>query len=369
MKTIPTRLTRARGTAHAAVIAIGVGLAATLLLAADRPRESADPLETDLQRWLTYARDTSAADELTTEARRGSGPILERAAQNLREGRRLLALLRLAAVRANATAGVYAAGLPEAARTDLAAFEAEWHRMGTVLRDDLRPPSAREWEGVQPAAVRAIGEAARLQARGYYAASLDYARNTEPRYGLFYLGIAQGQLETARLCRTLSRPTGLQPPALRGLAREIESLQGDLLAAYRPPASIDRHPEFIAASAQLKEARELDAAGLRHGALLRYLYAAMRAAPLRASPPALDSAAVAERLADFERRCASSPNDHSIGQLFLEYARAEPAAAPAAIAIAADVMPRYFAALEPAPARAAAPSPAVTVTLVRWPYT
>jgi hypothetical protein len=40
-----------------------------------------------------------------------------------------------------------------------------------------------------------------------------------------------------------------------------------------------------------------------------------------------------------------------------------------AAAVAGDVLPRYFAALQPAAARAARPAPTVTVTLVRWPYT
>jgi hypothetical protein len=34
-----------------------------------------------------------------------------------------------------------------------------------------------------------------------------------------------------------------------------------------------------------------------------------------------------------------------------------------------DVLPKYFAALAPAPPVATLPDPEVTVTLVRWPYT
>ena len=58
--------------------------------------------------------------------------------------------------------------------------------------------------------------------------------------------------------------------------------------------------------------------------------------------------------------------DHSLGRIFLEAAQAEPALAPA---IAGDVLPRYFAALEPARPRPPQPAPRATVTLVRWPYT
>jgi hypothetical protein len=37
--------------------------------------------------------------------------------------------------------------------------------------------------------------------------------------------------------------------------------------------------------------------------------------------------------------------------------------------LVADVLPRYFAALEPARPAPSRPAPKVTVTLVRWPYT
>ncbi|HSB35256.1 MAG TPA: hypothetical protein VLH41_00160, partial [Thermoanaerobaculia bacterium] len=63
------------------------------------------------------------------------------------------------------------------------------------------------------------------------------------------------------------------------------------------------------------------------------------------------------------------------GRLFLEAAQADVEAArpgktaDAAQAIAADILPRYFAALAPARPEPPKPAPAVTVTLVRWPYT
>jgi hypothetical protein len=67
--------------------------------------------------------------------------------------------------------------------------------------------------------------------------------------------------------------------------------------------------------------------------------------------------------------------DHSLGRFFVERAYSALATTPGAVgdavaaAIAMDVLPRYFSALEAA--RPAAPvQPArVTVTLVRWPFT
>ncbi len=74
------------------------------------------------------------------------------------------------------------------------------------------------------------------------------------------------------LCRSLLVPGKRRTPALRSVRPEIEALESDLLTLYRPPVSIDRHQEFIVANSTLKEARELDAAGLRYGALLRWPY-------------------------------------------------------------------------------------------------
>jgi hypothetical protein len=138
--------------------------------------------------------------------------------------------------------------------------------------------------------------------------------------------------------------------------------------------SIDRHGEFITANASLKEARELDAAGLRYGALVKLLDATMRAGLLATAPETAAADDLTARLRPFERRLAAAGRDHSIGRTYLEGAQANlPGATGAnpavALSIVRDVLPRYFAALEPAPARPARPKPEVTVTLVRWPYT
>jgi hypothetical protein len=155
----------------------------------------------------------------------------------------------------------------------------------------------------------------------------------------------------------------LKPPPVRAITGEIAALQHELLKAYRPPASIDRHPEFIGVSSLLKEARELDASGLRYGALLRYLQATLRAGPLLAQ----QTGDVTTELNEFDARFASeSAIDHTIGKQFLDAARMDPANAAV---IANEVLPRYFAAIAPAPAAPKSVKPVVTVTLVRWPFT
>jgi hypothetical protein len=347
-------------------------------LSAGPSRPSPDPLAAEIERESAFLRSDAASQGIWAGLKRENQPLLARAAQDLAHGRRLLALHRLAMARVALATGTYLSARPADQHKDMARFEAEWARMGKVLGGELGPPSPTTLAGVKPAALRALGEAAIPQERAYYVASLEYGRSTMPDEGLYYLATAQAQRELTELCRQLSTPSSLQPPPLRSVRAEIEGLQSELLKAYRPPASIDRHGAFITANAALKEARELDAAGLRYGAMLRYLEAAQLVAPLRppAPPlPKLPPAALRKRLDEFAARLAAGGIDHSIGRMILEGAQDElasaaPGTTPAgAIVIATDVLPRYFAALEPARPEAPKPKPQVIVTLVRWPYT
>jgi hypothetical protein len=353
--------------AAAAFLACGVALFAAV--------PAGDPLAVEIARWSAFARDNRSSDENWTQVKQAVEPVLARASKALQDGQRSLALLRLASARVNLAASQYVAGRPAAERTDIAAFESEWARMGKVLAADRKPVSPGALEGLRPAAVRAIAEAAAPQVKTFYDASLDYARATTAQYGLFYVGNAAAQRDFVAFCRTLSEPGTPSAPPLRSLEADLDGLETELLAAYRPPASIDRHSEFIRASATLKEARELDQTGLRYGALLRYLQAGQGLGPLRApSSPAADDAALAAGVAAFETRLAAAHGDQSIGRLFAEAARsdlAEPGGARAiSRAIVSDVFPRYVAAaLEPARPAVPKAEPRVTVTLVRWPYT
>jgi hypothetical protein len=335
-----------------------------------------DPLAAEIERWSAFLRGDAASHGIWAGIRQEDQPLLARAARDLAQGRRLLALHRLAMAEVGLATGSYLSARPAEERKDMARFEAEWARMGKELSGDLGRPSPAALAGVQPAALRALGEAAIPQVRAYYVASLDYGRSTTPGDGLFYLATAQAQRDLVELCRRLSTPTSLKPPPLRSLRAEIDGLQSDLIKAYQPPASVDRHGAFITADATLKEARELDAAGLRYGAMLRYLDAALLVAPLRSpAPPPLAPAELRKRLDEFAARLSAGGIDHSLGRMMLEGAQDEmasaaPGTSPAASAtIATDVLPRYFAALRPAVPVSPKPKPQVVVTLVRWPYT
>lgn len=331
--------------------------------------QAPDPLEAEITRWATLLRADTSSAGLMAQVKKPSLARLEMAEDALRHGWRLLALQRLAEARPNPSAALYQRALPPSAGADVAGLEAEWKRTGNTLRRALSPPTSESFAGIQPAAHRAMAEAAAYQVRAYYDASLDYGKNTEPTAGLYYLGYARAQEEFVELSRSISTPTAAPAPRLRSLAADIDSLEGTVLAAYQPPASIDLHSEFIAISAAVKEARELNAGGLRYGALLRSLQARRRFALLPSQAPR-DTNGLTADLALASRRLASDRVDHSIGRLFLEMAQAAPDTnRTEAVAIARSVLPRYFAALEPAPPASTPPLPQATVTLVRWPYT
>jgi hypothetical protein len=145
--------------------------------------------------------------------------------------------------------------------------------------------------------------------------------------------------------------------------------------------SIDRHRDFIRANAALKLATELDAAGLRYGALLAWLKAVRVLGEIEAGvPAAADRPAIESALAEAHATLAGSSRDESIALVLVEAAQGAIAASTDAAstgealragrAVLDRALPAYRAALDPPAARtAAATAPAVRVTLVRWPYT
>jgi len=360
--------TLALATCLAAAASIGRGIA-------QAPPQPTDPIASELSRWAAAIADTSRTDPLWTDAKTSGQAALKQAQDELAGGRRLIALERLSAVNQTLGGSLYASERPEIERKDLAAFEAEWKRVGGVLQDVVPADGAANGvaAAVRPALARALAELTLTQSREQYHAALDYGRNTEPQYGLYYLGAAQSQRKFLDLLRAWSPGSAAPPPALRSVRAEIDALQRELLAAYRPPASIDRHTEFIVASAALKEAREQDASGHLYAALLRYLQAAQRTAMLRESP-APDAAAIGARLDAERAKLRGAKVDHTMGEFFVERADSALAAGDAAgrstaAILANTVLPRYFAALEPARETTPPDEPRVTVTLVRWPFT
>jgi hypothetical protein len=366
---------RSTKTASFAATAVAlVALAATAVLIA-RAADGARPAASDLiAKDVARLRHILDTDTVTVgffaDVKRATAAPVASAEQALAQGRPKFALLRLGAARVTLEPGLHAA--PQGGRTT-ADFEAEWQREGARFA----PPAeaGRRFAAVTPALAKALAQAGAAQAHGTYDASLAYGHATESIFGWYYLAQAGSHLEFAEFAaKALPADPKRRAPALRGLTPEIKALRAEMLAVYKPPLSIDRHPEFIGASAAVKEAMEYSAAGLHEAALLRYLQAAVRFAPLRADAKPLAAEALAAATKEWQERLAEPGVDHSLGELFLEVAAGDADTARAGNAVVAsavveDVLPRYVAALSPAARPVVAKPAEATVTLVRWPYT
>lgn len=331
-----------------------------------------DPVAEDVARWKRFLAEDTVTVGFVSQVKRAAAPSLTAADEALAKGRRALALLRLGTVRANLEPALHPA---TRANVTFEQVDTERARLARRFESAALEPLTR------PTGTSALGlalaQASAMQARETYDASAAYGQATEPLFGMFYLAQGLSYLDYAAFAARAGaslRSSSERAPKLRSLAPEIRALRDEMLAAYKPPLSIDRHPEYIGASAATKEALEYDAAGLGEAALLRYLQAAVRFAPLRSSAAPLPAAALAAKMEATRDRLDEPGVDHSIGTLFLEVAASDADTATAgravvASAIVADVLPRYFAALGPAVAAAAPGRPEVTVTLVRWPYT
>lgn len=335
-----------------------------------------DVLSAAIHDWQERIRTTPPADDEAKQSREFAAKYLGQAETALADGQRWLALSRLASVWNMLEAAEYQNSVPGELQKQMAGLEAEWKRLGPELGPDGAAAARPDFAGV-PAAARAVGEAAWAEVPVYYEASLEYGRNTAPEYGLYYLGAAKAQLDLARLAARMTTPApGGAPLATRSVAAELDALEDELLAAYRPPLSVDAHPVFIRVNALIKAARELDAQGLHHGALYKLLDARARLSRLLHPGRTLDAAAARREARRLDAALVGTKVDPSLARLFLETAVVsaadpDPAAGggEVAAAILADVLPLYTAALGPAPARPPDPEPEAVVTLVRWPYT
>jgi len=357
------------------VATLALAGAARALPAEPAVHPTGDPIGVEIERWETRIATTKPGDDDAKGIREGSKPLLDQAQKALAEGYRWFALSRLAFVWTNLEAADYRATVPSELRGQMSELESQWNRLAAEI-EAARSGAGRPRFDAVPAAARAIGETALSESAGYYGASLDYGKNTAPEYGLFYLGAARAQLAMARLAAGIEAEETAPPLVLRSVAPEIARVEDELLAAYVPPASIDSHPVFIRIAALLKQARELDAAGLRHGALYRLLDAEMRLARLRFPDRRLEAAEAQRWAAVAESRLAATGVDPSLARLFVEIALvqvADPDPAmlgpQTAAAVFDEVVPLYLTVLGPAPPAPPDHVAEATVTLVRWPYT
>ena len=304
---------------------------------------------------------------------KGMRPVLtgalDRAEQSLKAGRLFHALDLLTQVAPRLSALQFREQ-PRFANADIRKFEDDWGAMDKEFAAGEARFKQMSWSRT-PAAVRAMSEAAWSQVRVIYDAALPYAQNTSPRTGYYYLGEARGSLDWALFLRALRFAKVEPAPQFRSIAGEIAQLEARIGEAYRPPLSMDKHPQFIRLNATVKQAIELNDAEMYAGALYMYLRAQRFLGQILAvAPEAAELASLKQQLAAGQKNA----EHHAIARIFTEGAESslastDPEELKMARAAIEQVVPAYFAVLQK-PAIATAPGgKRVTVTLVRWPYT
>lgn len=354
------------------ILLLLICLSATLANAADA---EPDPIGAEITKWKNYVQTNTATDENWVTIKGIAEPVITKADKAFAAGQKYYALHLLAAVRPMLAAEKYTSSFPSEMREQLAAFESEWKKTGDKIAPILEGKERFKFDGL-PAFYRAVGEAAFSEVKVYYDASIEYGRNTVPDAGLYYVGSTLSQLEFARIISQMRPASAGKSVTPANLEIEIKEFEDRLLAAYKPPASIDSHPVFIRTSAMIKQAHELRSDQSNYGALYRYLAARYRLA--EAVPPGktLTEQEAAARAGAMMKELEKDGKDHSIAQMFVEMALFESAdtspeskGGQNAYIIFEDVLPHYFAALkEPEQKQIKAPAE-VKVTLVRWPYT
>jgi hypothetical protein len=242
-------------------------------------------------------------------------------------------------------------------------FIRKWTALGV-------PKSHSGSVGRVPAVVDALAEAAEDRGPATYQASRPYAEDSGTSSGLYYLGESYAVMDYAALLRSVTWPVAGRRPAFRSIAPELSALDREMTTKYETMERAN-HPTYIRASAALKQARSLEERGAREGALFEYLLSQYLFAPLR-GPAAAE--ATRERI-DAARATLPAGEDHSLAELFIQFADEGLASDNAdlrrgASAVVEDILPAYLAALKPAaPAATSTANGAVTITLVRWPFT
>jgi hypothetical protein len=285
---------------------------------------------------------------------------LERAEAALQAQRIYQALYLMEAAYEGAAAFAFAESAGVQSPND---FLKKWTELGVP-----KPHGGRT--GRLPAVVEALAEAAEDRGPATYQASRPYADDSGTSAGLYYLGESRAVMNYAAFVRAGAWPDAGRRPAFRSLAPDLAAFDREMTTKYE---TMERahHPTYIRASAALKQARSLNDHGALEGALFEYLLSQYLFAPLR-GPAAAD--ATRERI-DTARATLPAAADHSIADVFIQFADEGLASDNAdlrrgAAAVIDDVLPAYLAALAPAaPTATSNANAAVTITLVRWPFT
>lgn len=294
--------------------------------------------------------------------------LLDDAAKALEAGRAYLALDRLAAARMLLGPLRFVSEHSEDPKKGVEAIRADL----AALAPELSKPSSP----VLPLAVRAFRDEARVQAPVYGHTVGAWDQIDDKMGALFYGGQARELARLAAFDAGLRFPLPPSPPKLSAwvVGEAVDAYEHQLVAAYRPPVSADKHQQFILASAALKTAHELISAGSAEGAAWNYLKARRYGAAMtRADAPTpmaegLRAASVETFPGDTSLVCRITQQVATV----LEGDTVPEDRLRLADALLHDLLPAYRALLSGAAAdmpTVVKTQPKVVVTLVRWPYT
>ena len=329
----------------------------TLLVLVAVSQVGAQPrLDAEFDRVRSQIKANVPADQQSTFVER-----LDRATAALKSGRTYQAiyLFELAYEGGSAFTFAGASGVnsPET-------FLKKWTELGPP-----KPHSGRR--GRVPSVIDALADASEDRGEATYQASRPYAQDAGVGAGLYYLGESRAVMDFAAYVRSTSWPAAGRRPPFRSIAPELATLDREMTTQYE---TMERpnHPTYIRASAALKQARSLNDRGAFEGAVFEYLLSRYLFAPLRGLPAA---DATREKLDAARASLTAAGDDHTIAELFMQFAEEGLSSDNAALrsgaaAVVGDVLPAYFAAIAPArPSATTTDAAAVTITLVRWPFT
>jgi hypothetical protein len=255
--------------------------------------------------------------------------------------------------------------------TSLEALAVESQALRSLL-EELGSPLARKAE--RPAALQALLEDAHAAAWAYLTSSGEQGREASLRAGIYYLKIARGQAELARLLAGLECPAPEHPLGeVPGLTRYLDRIEAELLELYQPPLTQDRHATFIGLSAGLKFAREMRDKDHQLGALEQGLEIARGMAVFHEDEGTPDREILRRELARWEMKLGGLDADVSLPTIWLAEANRaledETSDVADVGALFERVLDDYFACFVADGPSSAPTEPQVRVTLVRWPFT
>ncbi|HMY76951.1 MAG TPA: hypothetical protein PLQ88_34340, partial [Blastocatellia bacterium] len=227
---------------------LSLGVCAAALAQAASPSANAAALLAEVQR----CKGVLAALKLSNDEQQNYVALLTRAERAARAEHVYLGLHILQNVAPVLGGHEFQQAKAEIAKAGQAAFDEEWRRVGTVLTARQRRLAAAPR---LPLVVQAIFERSLTQVQPNYQASPLYGQQTSLEYGLFYLGLAQGQMDFAAFCRRLKFAAATTP--LRSPASALAAMEQAVLDAYRQFDAPAQHSAFIRVNSLLKVAQDL----------------------------------------------------------------------------------------------------------------